>query len=389
LGFDSAWKSVRPPRIRRRVGCARAPTRSRRKAGETPINASENASKRIALLLLAAALAGVGFSDRALADAVIEIGGRSVTVRTPAGYHPGTPAPVVMLLHGFGASGQAQANYMQFGALADEFGFLYLYPDGTENELPARFWNATDACCDVYGSGVDDSTYLRAVLDATRSLFNVDERRVFVIGHSNGGFMAYRMACDHADLIAAIASLAGATTANAGDCTPFEPVHALQIHGTLDDTIFHGGGEILGIPYPGAVASVETWAGYSGCHLVGDASPPPLDLDAGLAGDETAVTRYATACSAGGSSELWTIVGGLHVPALSSGFTREVIEFLFAHPKPAVPVPALAPAGRLVLAGLLLLGLGIARAGPPQGGRSEARRSGFRPGIPEDRAFLK
>jgi polyhydroxybutyrate depolymerase len=276
----------------------------------------------------------MGLCRPAVADAVIDIGGRTVTVFTPVGYDPGTPAPVVMLLHGFRTSGLKQENYMQFGALADEFGFLYLYPDGTENEIPARFWNATGACCDVSGSGVDDSGYLRAVLDETQVLFNVDTARVFVIGHSNGGFMAYRMACDHADLIAAIVSLAGATYATPGDCTPSEPVHTLQIHGTLDDTILYPGGSLSpGFPYPGAVASVETWASYDGCSLVGDTSPPPLDLDATLAGNETSVTRYATGCNAFGSSELWTIADGLHVPDLSNSFSREVIEHLFAHTK--------------------------------------------------------
>lgn len=114
---------------------------------------------RLSLLALAGTAA---FCAPAAADAVVDIDGRTATVFTPAGYNPGIPAPVVMLLHGFGSSGQGQENYMQFSELADEFGFLYVYPDGTENSLPARFWNATDACCDVFGSGVDDSAYLRA-----------------------------------------------------------------------------------------------------------------------------------------------------------------------------------------------------------------------------------
>jgi len=301
---------------------------------------------------LAAITAGSGAP--ASAGPVIDIGGRTVEVHVPAGYHAGSRAPVVMLLHGYGASGQTQENYMQFGDLADEFGFLYVYPDGTENGVGARFWNATDACCDVFGSGVDDASYLRAVLDEIRATLSIDPRRVYVIGHSNGGFMAYRMACDHADLIAASVSLAGATFDDAGDCSPTEPVDVLQIHGTLDPTILYGGGAITGTPYPGAVASVETWATYNGCSGVGDTSPPPLDLDSSLAGDETSVTRYATDCDRGGSAELWTIAGGLHSPALSEDFNRSVIEYLFAHGKPAPPVPALSRVGRWLLWGLVL-----------------------------------
>jgi hypothetical protein len=81
---------------------------------------------------------------------------------------------------------------------------------------------------------------------------------------------------------------------------------------------------------------------------------PVLDLDATLVGNETSVTRSATGCNAFGSSELWTITNGLHVPDLSSSFSREVIEHLFAHPKLAPAVPALAPTGWLLLGGLLI-----------------------------------
>ncbi len=141
------------------------------------------------------------------------------------------------------------------------------------------------------------------------------------------------MACDHADLIAAIASLAGATYANASVCTPSEPVHTLQMHGTSDGVISYGGGSVSA-PYPGAVQTTQTWATYDGCTLVVDSSSPRLDLDSGLAGDETVVDRYVDACNLGGSAELWTINGGAHSPNLSPQFGRLVVEFLFAHPKP-------------------------------------------------------
>jgi len=296
----------------------------------------------------------------ASAGPVIDIGGRSVEVHVPAGYHAGARAPVVMLLHGYGASGAIQEAYFQLGELADEFGFLLVHPDGTENTVGNRFWNATDACCDLFGSGVDDAAYLRAVLDAMRETLSIDPRRVFVVGHSNGGFMAYRMACDHADLVAAVVSLAGATYDDPGDCTPSEPVHALQIHGTLDDTILYAGGLITGTPYPGAIETAETFATYAGCALVGDPSPPPLDLDASLPGAETTVTRYASGCAAGGSAELWTLVDGEHIPTLSADFHREVIEYLFAHGKPVPPVPALSRRGL----GLLALGVLLAASRP-------------------------
>ncbi len=262
----------------------------------------------------------------------------SYSLHLPPRYDPDVPAPLVILLHGYGASGALQEAYMQFAPLADEYGFLYLHPDGALDGLGNRFWNATDACCDFFDSNIDHSATLRALIDSTKASANVDDRRVWLIGHSNGGFMSYRMACDHAGTIAAIVSLAGATFADPLDCAPAAPVHVLQIHGTNDTTILYGGGSILGVPYPGAVESVERWAGYDGCSLVHDDSAPPLDLDAGIAGDETTVRRYVDSCASGGSGELWTIVGGGHVPDLSASFSRLVVEWLYAHPRPGIGV---------------------------------------------------
>ena len=111
---------------------------------------------------------------------------------------------------------------------------LYATPNGTQDLLALRFWNATDACCDFFGSGVDDSTYLANLVAAIDSAVGVDPRRRFFVGHSNGGFMSYRMACDHADEVAAVVSIAGATFDDTADCAPVRPVSTLQIHGTSD-----------------------------------------------------------------------------------------------------------------------------------------------------------
>ncbi|MCA9579918.1 MAG: alpha/beta fold hydrolase, partial [Myxococcales bacterium] len=165
----------------------------------------------------------------------------------PPSYRSGTPAPLLVLLHGFGANGDVQSAYLGLEAAVDEAGVLYVHPDGTENRIGKRFWNATDACCaGPISNDVDDSAYLAAVIAKVRSQYDVDPRRIYVTGHSNGGFMSYRMACDHADLVAAVASIEGATFADPDDCSPSEPVAALQIHGTADKTIRYDGGKIAG-----------------------------------------------------------------------------------------------------------------------------------------------
>ncbi len=272
----------------------------------------------------------------AQSDVTIDFGRGPIPVHVPASYDPETPAPLIILLHGYTSSGPAVEAWMQLSQLVDEYGFLYVYPTGTSDFFGLPFWNATDACCDLTGGNPDDSGYLRGIVDVMSATYNVDPRRIHFAGHSNGGFMSYRMACDHADVVASVASFAGATFLDASDCTPSEPVHALQIHGTADGVIAYGGGCIpFGGCYPGAVQTTETWAAYGGCAPVGETLPEQLDLDAGIPGEDTTVTRYDTGCDAGGSAELWTIDGGVHSPVLSPDFSRLMVEFLLAHPKPS------------------------------------------------------
>ena len=85
-------------------------------------------------------------SPPARADIIIDLGRGPVVVHVPPSYDPAVPAPLILLLHGYGSSGAQQEAYMQFTPLSDEFGFLYAYPDGTRDANGYRFWNATDAC---------------------------------------------------------------------------------------------------------------------------------------------------------------------------------------------------------------------------------------------------
>jgi polyhydroxybutyrate depolymerase len=275
----------------------------------------------------------IGFGGTASAQ-TIDLGRGELPVQVPASYSADVPAPLVVLLHGYGSNGARMESYMKFGELVDSRGFLLVSPDGTEQATGRhpRFWNASGACCNFAGSDVDDSAYVLAIIGEMKSRFNVDSSRVYLVGHSNGGFMSYRAAHDHSATIAAIASLAGAASSDDLPAPP-SPVHILQIHGTDDETIAFNGANIQDASYPGAIETVERWAGYNGCNVEGIAQDRKLDLDSGIAGDETTVTQYSDGCKAGGSSELWTIRGGAHVPELSRAFSKNVLDWLLAHPK--------------------------------------------------------
>lgn len=286
--------------------------------------------RTITAFFLAAAL----FSGGGVATAQsVDAGRGDLPVTVPSSYTGDTATPLIILLHTYGRTGAAQNEYMGLSDLADAYGFIMVAPDGTPStgERNPQFWNASAACCNWDGTGLDDSGYLSGLIDAVKAEYRIDEKRVFILGHSNGAFMSYRLAHDHSGTIAAIASLAGEDSLTSE--APPHPVHVLQIQGTGDTAISYDGGEIRGNAYPGAKESIENWAAHNGCSVTGTEAGT-LDLVQTLPGLETTITRYTSGCKPGGSAELWTIAEGAHVPELSDHFTRLVVEWLLGHPKP-------------------------------------------------------
>ncbi len=161
--------------------------------------------------LLLTAWFGLTLSATSLAQN-IDFGRGEVLVKVPDSYEASEATPLIILLHGYTSSGQNQDSYFKVSDLADDYGFLFVAPDGMQETGGAqnRFWNASDACCNFFSAEVDDSAYIRSIIDEMKQRFNVDSNRVYLIGHSNGGFMSFRMAYEHSDSVAAIASLAGA-----------------------------------------------------------------------------------------------------------------------------------------------------------------------------------
>jgi polyhydroxybutyrate depolymerase len=275
----------------------------------------------------------VADAPAALPDAPVIGGSRPVRVNVPPSYTPGTPVPLVIMLHGYSFTGDIEEVYLGLTQFSNDMGFIYAIPEGTKDQAGNPFWNATDACCDLYGSGVDDSTYLSGVITQLEAVYSIDPKRVFIWGHSNGAFMAHRMACDHADQIAAIVSLAGAQWSDLSKCKPSEPVAVLQIHGTADSTIPYDGSTAAGFTFPSAPMTVMDWATLDGCTGAADTSAPAMDLDSVAPGAETTVTSYGD-CRPGGAAVLWTMAGVNHIPSKNANFDPAFLGFMFAHPKP-------------------------------------------------------
>jgi polyhydroxybutyrate depolymerase len=264
----------------------------------------------------------------------VEIGGRQVTVHVPASYDAARPAPLIIALHGYTSDAVQLESYLQLTPESERRGFIYAYPDGSADDRGVRFWNATDACCAFSNPKPDDSRYLSELISTLQGSYRIDRTRISLIGHSNGGFMAFRMACDHADQIAAIVSLNGASWKDAARCRPSEPVSVLAVHSSADETVAFGGGTINHAGYPSAATTVAQWRGYDGCAAAGS-DAPALDLAGDRPGAETSVRIYAKGCAPGSVVEAWTINGGTHVPQWGPAFAPAVTDFLLSRAKAA------------------------------------------------------
>ncbi len=255
---------------------------------------------------------------------------RPARVFVPSSYDPDTPAPLLVLLHSYTINGTIAESSFQLQPVADQRGFLYAVPEGLiDNFMDGPFWNATSGCCDFDRSNPDDSAYLRRVIEDIMARWNVDRQRIFTIGLSNGGFMGHRMACDHADLIAGIVSIAGATHDDPTLCRPSDGVHILNIHGTADTIIEFDGGIFSG-PYPSAVETVDRWVNLNEC---GTSQPGgTVDADRSQPGAETRVTRYQN-CRPGGSVEFWEMIDSGHFFFPTADFKDIVFDYFLSHPK--------------------------------------------------------
>lgn len=257
-------------------------------------------------------------------------GARPARVVLPEG---AGPHPLIVLLHGYGASGEIQDAYLRLSEFAGKQGYVVATPDGTMNTLGKRFWNATDACCDAFGTGVDDVAYVRDLVRQVVARHAVDPARVYLFGHSNGGFLALRLACEESRRFAAVVALAGATWSDPARCAPAAPLGVLTIHGTADETIAYGGGVLPtskgDVAYPSAAVTLATFADRNGCGR--DATRgAPFDLDSTVGGLETTPARHE-GCRPGGAAELWTIDGGGHIPAFTGELVPRVLAFLERH----------------------------------------------------------
>jgi len=202
----------------------------------------------------------------------IEIDGRrrSYLVHVPESYDAEKPTPVVLVFHGFGADGASMVRFCGMNEKADQAGFIAVYPFGTGANV-FRLFNGGGAKNEIARSLPDDVRYVKDLLADVSARVNVDPRRVYATGFSNGAMMCYRLAVEMAERVAAIATVAG-TMAN-GLPDPTRPVPVLHFHGTADPAFSFGGntgGASEAFDVKSVDETVRLWAKVHKC------SPEPV-----------------------------------------------------------------------------------------------------------------
>ena len=223
---------------------------------------------------------------------------RRYLLYVPESYDPTTPTPLVISLHGYAEWPAHQMQISRWNELADQHGFLVVYPSGTDFPLRWRAYGAPGSANDP----MLEVTFISALIDQLSAEYNLDPARIYANGLSNGGGMSFTLACMLSERIAAAGMVSGAYLLPWEQCNPVRPVPAVVFHGTADEIVPYLGGpsHAFELPFPNIPDFVDTLAERNGCAR--EASQLP-------ANGEVSGIQF-TGCAA--DLVFYTIAGGGH-----------------------------------------------------------------------------
>lgn len=240
----------------------------------------------------------------------LEVGGlrRSYLLHIPQSYQAAKPTPVVLAFHGGGGRARSMNRLAGLNAFSEKAGFIVVYPEGLE-----RHWN--DGRNVPNKTNYDDVSFVSKLIDELEKNWNVDSKRIYATGISNGGFFCQTLVSQLSNKIAAIAPVAASMTEefHAND-KPQHPVPILYILGTEDPLVPYNGGMIKLWGFKGgkvvaAADAIKFWVEHNQCKP----DPAVSQLNDKSPGDGTHVTveRY---CGSTPKSDVvaYIIQGGGH-----------------------------------------------------------------------------
>lgn len=247
----------------------------------------------------------IALLDRSNGTLVSSGEAREYLLHVPSTYDASEPTPLVISLHAGAAWPAHQKNLTRWNRLADEFGFIVVYPAGRAQILGmARVWHTFES-----GPGPErDVQFVSGLIDQLQSELNIDATRIYADGMSNGGGMAYALSCSLSTRIAAVGVVAPAQSLDPDWCDAARPVPVMAFHGDADRMVPYHGGR-LGDPFnpvrpvfPPIRDFVARWAERNGCSAA--------LMEVSFTPDANRL-EYA-GCREDSAVVLYTLVGGGH-----------------------------------------------------------------------------
>jgi polyhydroxybutyrate depolymerase len=184
---------------------------------------------------------------------------RTYLLHVPTGYQVDTSTAVVLDFHGHGSNARQQEHRSGLSLLADQQGFIAVYPQGVVGPDGQTGW-ATGL---RNRPRVNDVLFVSDLLNHLQAILCIDPHRIYATGFSNGGGMTNVLACTMAGRLAAFAPVSGSYPPYPGGCHPVRPVPLLEFHGTADPTVPYNGSARE--RYPAILTWLQGWATRDGC----------------------------------------------------------------------------------------------------------------------------
>lgn len=209
------------------------------------------------------------FSDKITVDGLE----RTYTLNLPPDYYDAAGFSLVIALHGGGGSAQQFESTNKLTEKANAAKFIVVYPEGIQSNgvLKARTWNAGGCCDYAVTQNINDVKFISLLIDKLVTTYKINPKKVYATGHSNGGMLAYRLACELSNKIAAIAP--NGCTMVAATCNPSRPVPVLHMHSVLDTNVPYQGGVVNGIGTQGVYlppldSVMNAWSQKNTCATI-------------------------------------------------------------------------------------------------------------------------
>lgn len=200
---------------------------------------------------------------------------RYYLAHVPSNYNVNKSVPMWVAMHGGSGSAEIMRDYYGIPQKADKEGFIAVFPHGQARAISPDLatWNAGPGECCAYAieHGGDDTAFIRAVVKDVEQKFNIDSRRVYINGFSNGAMKTYDLACQAADIFAAAAPVSG--TERTKSCNPSRPIPIAHFHSIDDKTVQYNGG-----------------CGDNGCVAGSASTPVPETINRWIARNNTSST---------------------------------------------------------------------------------------------------